>query len=149
MTSKRLTTAREAQAFIEAGRAKVSLRSLRTGKHFTYKIQQGEGAIWFVRGRTEHDYVYLGYINPTQGFQPSIRVPMVVQASPMFKAWDWFWNEVSHHKRLHPLLEVWHEGQCGMCGRELTDPESVRSGYGPDCRKKVLKQQGTQGKLWE
>jgi len=26
-------------------------------------------------------------------------------------------------------------GKCGCCGRTLTDPESVRLGIGPDCRR--------------
>jgi hypothetical protein len=28
---------------------------------------------------------------------------------------------------------VWHEGRCGRCGRKLTVPESIESGFGPEC----------------
>lgn len=32
---------------------------------------------------------------------------------------------------------VLHEGCCGKCGRPLTDPESIRIGFGPTCRNSV------------
>jgi hypothetical protein len=32
-------------------------------------------------------------------------------------------------------VEVWHEGRCCFCHRELTQTESVRRGYGPECAK--------------
>ncbi|MGQ4872128.1 MAG: DUF6011 domain-containing protein, partial [Candidatus Thorarchaeota archaeon] len=28
-------------------------------------------------------------------------------------------------------VRIWHEGKCGRCGRRLTVPESIESGYGP------------------
>jgi hypothetical protein len=34
-------------------------------------------------------------------------------------------------------FEVWHEGRCGRCGKPLTVPESIASGFGPDCIQKV------------
>lgn len=30
-----------------------------------------------------------------------------------------------------------HSGNCGFCGRKLTDPESVKRGIGPDCLGKL------------
>ena len=38
-----------------------------------------------------------------------------------------------HHGNLPPALEVWHEGRCGRCGRKLTTPQSVETGFGPVC----------------
>lgn len=29
--------------------------------------------------------------------------------------------------------DVHHEGRCGRCGRKLTVPESIQSGFGPEC----------------
>jgi hypothetical protein len=31
-------------------------------------------------------------------------------------------------------------GHCKMCGKKLTDPESVRRGFGSECYKKVLQE---------
>jgi Family of unknown function (DUF6011) len=43
------------------------------------------------------------------------------------------WNDLPLPEgyRLH------HEGRCGRCGRLLTVPESITSGYGPECVKHV------------
>lgn len=34
-------------------------------------------------------------------------------------------------------VEIWHEGKCGRCGRQLTVPESIESGFGPECVKMI------------
>jgi hypothetical protein len=34
-------------------------------------------------------------------------------------------------------FDVHHEGKCGRCGRKLTVPESVKSGFGPECAGKI------------
>lgn len=33
-------------------------------------------------------------------------------------------------------VEVWHDGKCGRCRRDLTVPESVARGLGPECAEK-------------
>ena len=33
--------------------------------------------------------------------------------------------------------EARHEGRCARCGRALTVPESIDSGFGPECARKV------------
>jgi hypothetical protein len=44
----------------------------------------------------------------------------------------------AHIDDLPESLEIWHEGSCLRCGRKLTVPESIESGYGPECIKSVL-----------
>jgi hypothetical protein len=41
---------------------------------------------------------------------------------------------------LPDFVEVWHEGFCGKCGKRLTVPNSIEIGIGPDCIKKLSKQ---------
>jgi hypothetical protein len=36
---------------------------------------------------------------------------------------------------LSPLIEIWHQGRCGKCGKVLTVPKSIESGFGPECSK--------------
>jgi hypothetical protein len=38
---------------------------------------------------------------------------------------------------LNTSIEIYHDGRCGRCGRQLTTPDSVTSGFGPECIKKV------------
>lgn len=33
--------------------------------------------------------------------------------------------------------KAWHYGTCSCCGKTLTDPESIRTGIGPICRKNI------------
>ena len=40
---------------------------------------------------------------------------------------------------LPDFLEVWHEGFCGKCGKRLTVPNSILTGLGPECVKKLSK----------
>jgi len=123
--------------FIQAGHATITVKSKKTGKHFTYKIEQGQGYIWFVRRKTSWKYdqwIYLGFINGA-GFQPSQKTTAEDSVSEEFAVFKWLWNhELNYKHRIHPDMEVYHEGQCGMCGRPLTSPESIARGYGPDCQ---------------
>lgn len=38
----------------------------------------------------------------------------------------------------NPKVHIIHNGRCSICGRLLTDSESVRLGIGPTCIKKVM-----------
>jgi len=40
---------------------------------------------------------------------------------------------------LSEFIEIWHEGRCGKCGRQLTVPSSIESGIGPECSKMLAK----------
>jgi len=42
-----------------------------------------------------------------------------------------------HDAYLRHGWKVHHEGRCGRCARLLTVPESVESGIGPECTKKM------------
>lgn len=34
-------------------------------------------------------------------------------------------------------MNLYHEGMCCVCGRKLTSPNSIKSGVGPKCRKRI------------
>jgi hypothetical protein len=42
-------------------------------------------------------------------------------------------------KFLPECIEIWHEGKCGKCGRQLTVPSSIETGIGPECIKTLSK----------
>jgi len=58
--------------------------------------------------------------------------------APSVKAFDWFWRHMAQGDDVSTLVEVHHEGRCGRCGRALTVPESIKSGFGPECIGKVF-----------
>lgn len=119
--------------FILAGRAKVTVTSRRTGRHFTFKITKGDG-VWFVKRLSrEYNYIYIGSILPDKTFRATRKSEYRTDAYTVF---EWLWAKLKDG-RLHGGVEVHHENKCGRCGAELTDPESIKQGYGPECRKKA------------
>lgn len=49
----------------------------------------------------------------------------------------WIAAKLRSPEVLMEQAEWWHEGVCGRCGRRLTVPESIETGFGPECRKSV------------
>jgi len=146
----RLYNAHTAMTYIMAGHATITIRSTKTGTRFTYKINQSKpdengnygprGPVHFVSlmigPDNESSFKYLGHIFPTQMLYWHGRKSKISADAPGAKAFDWTWRQLSKNK-LPDQLEIWHEGSCGRCGRKLTVPESVASGFGPECRNHV------------
>lgn len=139
-----ITNTPDAQKFLLAGSATVTLVSKRTGKRYTYKIKKVKNWMpdkprWFVGALTgpdnEDDYTYLGSIHLRAAqyvFTPSAQHC----GAPSTKAFEWAWPVLCGDS-VHEQLEVWHEGRCGRCNRKLTVPESIKNGIGPECAGKV------------
>jgi hypothetical protein len=53
--------------------------------------------------------------------------------APSAKAFAWLFPKLAAGAKLDDLVELYHEGRCGRCGRTLTVPESVATGFGPNC----------------
>lgn len=146
------TDIRSVRRFIFAGNATITLVSKKTGARFTYKIKQAKNEddslreFWFVsllRGPdndSDSDYQYLGYFGKWRSYWYGQKSKISAEA-PSAKAFDWFAKSMFHwddEKRVAALfegLEIWHEGKCGRCNRKLTVPDSIASGFGPECAK--------------
>jgi hypothetical protein len=135
----------EAKAFAFAGNAILTLESLKTGSHFTFKVRQAKDqetgepkpGVYFVNllsngnADDEGNFTYLGMVRNGQfGLTKASKAGM---ESPSVKAWRFFMALTENH----PALVVHHEGKCGRCGRTLTVPESIRAGIGPECITKM------------
>jgi hypothetical protein len=138
-----LTDRDTAVRFMTAGKATVTLVSEKTGTRFTYKISAAESGDTFFVGLlngpdNEANYAYLGRI--ARGiFWQGRKVPRagdIGRDAPSSKAFDWTWRALMRGN-LPSQLQIWHEGQCGRCGRKLTVPESIASGFGPECLGKL------------
>jgi len=131
--SRAQLTADTAKAFALAGNATLTLESLKTGAHFTYKVSKKEGADFFFVSvlsgpDNTSDYSYIGCLPAGRRFVPKKgRTP-----PPSAKGFDFFWRALTTG-RVPSTLAVWHEGRCGRCSRKLTVPESIESGIGPVC----------------
>lgn len=59
------------------------------------------------------------------------RKSKIEASDPRSEGFDWFIRHLATDYQTS--LEVRHSGRCGYCGRHLTTPESVDTGFGPDC----------------
>lgn len=148
----RLATWEAVRAFIFAGNARFTLRSLRTGARYTYRVRAkkadveaglaGEALTYFVetlRGPDNTaDYRYLGVLRQPGRFWFTV-ASQQRRDSASAQALIWALNAMRCGRAvLGVQLEVWHEGRCGRCGRALTVPESVGRGMGPECAGRMI-----------
>lgn len=139
------------RAFMLAGNATFTVVSTGTEKRYTFKIQKpkprtkGEDVSdrWFVKllsgSDNTSDYQYLGMIVAKDGQLSYIvtrAARLAADTVPQVTA-RWIVAHLSADKPFPGELEFYHMGSCGMCGRALTVPESIRSGLGPVCAGKV------------
>jgi hypothetical protein len=148
----KFASAQQCRAFILAGNARLTLRSTATGARFTYRISKPKEdddrphrgpEVFFVSlmsgADNESAFQYLGVIRAGQGghrYEHGRKSKISAEAKGAV-AFAWFASQLFFANRLSPTVEAWHEGRCGRCGRPLTVPESIESGFGPECITKV------------
>jgi hypothetical protein len=125
--------------FIKAGKAIFTIMNTKTGNRFTYKVKKVKNKkLWFVSVLNGPDnysnYSYIGAI-----FGDDFRhtkSSKVNKDAVSFQAFAWTLKQLQQGT-LPEVVTIHHEGRCGRCGRRLTVPESIESGYGPECIKLV------------
>jgi hypothetical protein len=132
---KRFIRAQDAMEFLQGGNATITAVSKKTGTRFTYKVTEWENGGGFFVGLlsgpdNENSYQYIGII-AADGFKRTKKT-RIANNAPSFVAFKWLFWQLSKGQLLD-TLEIWHEGRCGRCGRTLTVPSSIASGFGPEC----------------
>jgi hypothetical protein len=127
--------------YLFGGMAVLTLLNPQSGNRFTYRVLEPDvqrnplNPVFFVHvltGRDNtRDYRYLGTIFSERLFRVGRGVS---PAQPAVRAFAWWFTRLSNGTSIAPV-EAYHEGHCGRCGRRLTVPESVQSGFGPECTK--------------
>jgi hypothetical protein len=132
------TLPQDVRKFVLGGNAVFTIESVGTGTRFTYKVRASDTReVFFVSllsgSDNEADYTYLGTIFASDPLTYRHgRKSRVGADAGSVKAFEWLWRQVSAG-RLPATVGVWHEGRCGRCGRTLTVPSSIESGFGPEC----------------
>jgi hypothetical protein len=138
--------------FVLAGRAVFTV-SNPSGERYTIKVSKVDTdpsssyyradrpSTWFVSVLTgpdnDHDYTYVGVLNPrTYGVQLT-RKSAYQADSRVYKVVCWALHRIWLGDTVPNGYSILHAGRCGRCGRTLTVPESIRSGFGPECAGKV------------
>ena len=128
--------------FMFAGKSVVTFLNTKTENKFTYKVSKSEdGKLFFVNVLSDtidgdKIYSYMGIIADgvyRHGKKSKLRTDS--QAAKVFS----YVLERLNAGTLQDVIEVWHEGKCGKCGRPLTTPDSIETGIGPSCFKTLSK----------
>lgn len=154
MTPHKLESTGSITQFMLGGDARFTLRSRRTGEHFTYRLNTPKDQPAGVRPTryflsvltgpsNENNYTYAGTLDLDrldEGIRTT-RGSRISSDAPSVKAFRWFLKTLllsgeEGLAKFHEQAEFFHEGRCGCCGRTLTTPESVERGIGPECAKR-------------
>jgi len=127
--------------FILAGNALFTVQNTATGNRFTFKVRKPDDTKpHFVSVLTgsdnESSYSFLGTVFDPRHYRHGRR-SRISEDAPSARAFDWLFRQLSTGRPLPPQVRVCHCGKCGRCGKTLTVPESVDSGFGPECIKAV------------
>ena len=129
-------------AYVLAGNATFTVVNRESGKRFTFKVRRRfTDKPHFVSVLTgsdnTHDFEFLGTIFDGVRWEHSRRKGAGISPeSPSGLAWAWLWRRLSKLQPIEPA-ELYHMGRCGRCGRILTVPESINSGIGPECQRRM------------
>lgn len=123
--------------FITGGKSFFTIKNPKTDNRFTFKsVKHKEKNIFFLSVLTSPDkYEFIGTIFEDMRYSHSNK-SSIGKESQSNKVFSYVFNSLKGD-RLPEFIQVWHSGRCGRCGRKLTTPESIVSGYGPECLKKL------------
>jgi hypothetical protein len=145
-----------ARDYILAGKATVIFFNQRTGKSVKYKIKQARinEDVWYVESlniRTvlNDELIFIGTIKREYNIITQDRNQFnlyldrkyadkhVQLLKDAFKA---MWQRIllsKWPKDETEYMQILHDGTCLRCGRPLNDPISVKTGFGPECRREL------------
>jgi hypothetical protein len=122
--------------FMLGGKSVFTLLNSQTENRFTYKVKKHkQDDIFFVSVLTGPDiYQFIGSIK-SNSFKHSQK-SSISQTSQSVKVFEFVFSKIQTGN-LPEIIEIWHHGRCGKCGKMLTVPKSIQTGFGPECFKSL------------
>ena len=122
--------------FILAGKSVFTVVNSRTGNRFTFKVKKHKtDNVHFVSVLTNPDvYQFIGSIIDSS-FKHSKKSKISVNAQSV-QVFNYIFSKLQSNS-LPEFIEIWHNVKCGRCGRVLTVPSSIETGFGPECIKNL------------
>lgn len=159
MERQNVLTMKAAKRFVFGGRATITVTNGQ-GDHYTFRIKKWHPrnpdgtknetvTKWFVGVLTspdnERDYSDLGTLDPRTFtiIQPAYTNrsrPYVPQTDVRFRVAVWMLGHIAREQEFNgksAAYSIRHSGKCGRCARKLTTPESIDTGFGPECADKL------------
>jgi len=111
--------------------------------HYTFRIDKiGKYSRYIVKLLTgkdnNKDYTYLGMMFSED--ETPVRLTKASKfnnSSIPFRVFVFAQKVLSNHKTIPEGYSISPSGNCMRCGRKLTTPESIKTGYGPECIKRI------------
>lgn len=115
-----------------------SLENTQSGNEVILVIQRGaDEPVWWVKTRMRE---WIGKIVPVPHTDQYVFERRQQGLNDFqFKdqqVFNWFFSNLVRGT-LPPFVQLKYHGRCAHCHRELTDPDSIPIGIGPDCFKKL------------
>lgn len=128
--------------FILAGKAFFTVENPVSGNRFTFKVSKikDKDNAYFVNVGSDYlRYRYIGNLySNTEQTEFTFRVgKRIIQTKGEYpKSVQVFEHIIKHYMTYcnGTKLNFYHHQKCARCGRTLTTPDSIKSGFGPVCR---------------
>lgn len=124
--------------YIFGGNSYTTFLNTQSNNRFTYRVSKSkkDSSVFFVSVLTGSDvYSYVGYYkNSEYNHSPKSNIGIDAQS---IKVFNWVVSNLKNGT-LPSIIEIWHDGRCGKCGKQLTVPKSIEVGIGPDCAKRIF-----------
>lgn len=140
--SHRLTDTEDIKRYIKAGNGTFTLHNVQTDVRYTFSMRKPRenknATVSFFSIKEGHGYRWCGTVGLKRMSYTIGRkhgVPKRNHVSHRTMSWilKMIHGELSWPDHMH----FYHEGTCGVCGKKLTNPESIRQGVGPICGTRV------------
>lgn len=133
-----ITNSIKDQKFFTLGRAVFTV-SNPGGERYTFKISKPKTKdIFFANlvNGSQSGNAYLGVYSPDTNTVRSTFKSVYKTGEKPFEVLAWALRATANQS-IPAGYAIQHEGKCGRCGRELTTPESIEAGIGPECLKHI------------
>jgi hypothetical protein len=118
--------------------AHFTIRSIKTGKDFTYKITRSEfKEKWYTQVHVEIGYLEFVRLGTYSDGKITNKGNVVETPAALGIAFILEKVEMEKFELLDTLCDIFHLGKCLVCGKTLTDSNSIEIGLGPKCRNKI------------
>lgn len=135
--------------YILGGKARFCIyqepRGNNKGGKIWYSVTSDNGNTFFVKELVNHTKKYLGYFFITdlatiKDLRISKKSPEVEDANKESRPLTAVLHHLYRTEELpgNGIVHIISDGKCSVCGRKLTDFESMNMGIGPTCRKRIL-----------
>lgn len=140
--------------FMYGGNAEFIIENIVSKNRFFYKITKSEGNddLFFVKvkkpseditdNHNRESIIYAGYIvrNRNGYIFKQGKKGKVANLDITIKALM-YTTDCLFNKKINKCIVIKHVGKCGVCGKRLTDDESIKRGFGIYCYKKYILQE--------